>query len=181
VFDGAINHIESRPFVAPLRGPQHFHFYLRDSSRPNQRFSLSLKLTAMVTEDEIYRSSTQFRLWNFTSDRLAALRRKTNRLAKEHVRKAIKRRRELGHSTPQASDREENGSRGENGTTDAGQNGHGKEARDAEIDFLTVQEERILVDYYCAQLLNMVQSETAQFPTQVVVSTCASFLFPLQY
>src|ERR1700753_2399776 len=127
----------------------------------------------MVTEDELYRSSTQYRLWNFTSDRLAALRRKTNKLAKEQARKAIRRRRDTGATASNAANGERNGQKSGN----AAEDGHANGSKDDDIDFLTVQEEKILVDWYCTQLLNMVQHlENSPFPTQVVVRNLPPFL-----
>jgi cyclin H len=124
----------------------------------------------MVTEDELYRSSTQYRLWNFTSDRLAALRRKTNKLAKEQARKAIKRRRELGTFDSKTANGEDKTPSTANEGTENHQNGYSTSNKEDDIDFLTVQEEKILVDWYCTQLLNMVQHlENSPFPTQVVV------------
>ena len=47
-----------------------------------------------LTEDDIYRSSTQFRLWSFTPDALASLRATTNETAAARVVAAITRHRE---------------------------------------------------------------------------------------
>ncbi len=88
----------------------------------------------MPTEDEIYRSSSQFRLWNFSRQRLSALREKTNTLARDHVRAALKRKRtplSQAGSTPKP----------ENGTSQNG-NGEAKNEADKEIDFLTVDAAR---------------------------------------
>jgi hypothetical protein len=132
----------------------------------------------MVTEDELYRSSTQYRLWNFTTDRLAALRRKTNKLAKEQARKAIKRRREIARYTSPTANNEDKAPNSENGDAENHQNGSLSANIEDDIDFLTVQEEKLLVDWYCTQLLNMVQHlENSPFPTQVVVRKSHPHLF----
>jgi cyclin H len=81
-----------------------------------------------VTEDDIYRASTQYRLWSFTGEALASLRSTTNATAAEGVRAAIKNVRSL-----QAN-------------TDAMERGND---RPVEVDCLTVEEEQRMVGYYC--------------------------------
>lgn len=48
-------------------------------------------VTMALTEDDIYRASTQFRLWSYTPESLASLRETTNKLAAERVLAAIAR------------------------------------------------------------------------------------------
>jgi cyclin H len=96
-----------------------------------------------LTEDDMYRSSTQYRLWNFTPERLAALRQKTNSMAREHVKAALKRKRKSAKDQP--------------------------EAEDVEIDFLTVDEERTLIDFFCVNLVTLARHPSFQLPTNVVV------------
>jgi cyclin H len=111
----------------------------------------------MPTEDDIYRSSSQYRLWNFTPTRLASLRAKTNELARHHVRAALKRKR---GSTQQPV-------KAENGSTE-------KTAADADenkdIDYLTVDEETTLVNFFCIQLMAMAELKVFALPTNVTVS-----------
>lgn len=109
----------------------------------------------MPTEDDLYRASSQYRHWNFTPERLAALRQKTNDLAKDHVRLALRRKR-----TPISAD----------GTTSPEQD----EKQD--VDFLTVDEEKALVDYVCLQLMGMAQLDSIKFPINVTVSVVMSSL-----
>lgn len=40
-----------------------------------------------ITEDDIYRTSSQYRLWSFSPESLAALRRKTHEIAVERIEK----------------------------------------------------------------------------------------------
>ncbi|KMQ46659.1 hypothetical protein HL42_2649 [Trichophyton rubrum] len=47
-----------------------------------------------MLEDDIYRTSTQFRLWSFTEDSLRSIRANTNAVASERVRAAVRRARE---------------------------------------------------------------------------------------
>jgi cyclin H len=107
--------------------------------------------STMPTEDELYRSSSQYRHWNFTPQRLAALRQKTNTLAQDHVRAALKRKR-----TPIAQDGLVKTENDENG--------------DREVEYLTVVEEKALVDFFCLQLMGMAQLDTVKFPINITVS-----------
>lgn len=43
-----------------------------------------------ITEDDIYRTSSQYRLWSFSPESLAALRRKTHDIAVERIEKQRK-------------------------------------------------------------------------------------------
>jgi cyclin H len=101
----------------------------------------------MPTEDDIYRSSTQFRNWTFTPPKLAAMRAESNKIAKEHIKAANLRRRNASSGAEDAE-------------------GKDKEVKDG--DFLTVDEENTLVDYFCVGLLDM--NETLKFSSSVIVS-----------
>jgi cyclin H len=108
----------------------------------------------MVTEDDMYRASTQYRLWNFTPERLAALRQKTNSMAREHVKAALKRKRKTAKNAERASESDEKSP---------------SESEDVEIDFLTVDEERTLIDFFCVNLVTLAKHSSFQLPTNVVV------------
>ena len=95
---------------------------------------------ATLTEDDIYRKSTQYRLWAFTIESLASLRRTTNSLATESVRAAIK--------SSQMT------------------NGHG-DTTEKEVDCLTVEEEQKLVGFYCVKAMQF--ADFCDFPTNVKV------------
>jgi len=126
-----------------------------------------------MTEDELYRTSTQYRLWSFTPEKLASLRSNTNAVATEHVKAAIKRKRESQSqfssrdvsATPSAatSDAENNGI----------SNGAGGPVRipkiDKEVECLTAEEEKKLIDYYCSNCLQMGLGAPLKFPIYVMV------------
>lgn len=50
-------------------------------SQPN------LTMTQTLTEDDLYRTSSQYRLWSFSSEGLATLRRQTHELAVERAKR----------------------------------------------------------------------------------------------
>lgn len=116
--------------------------------------------TSVMIEDEIYRSSTQFRLWSFTQDSLASLRSSTNALASDRVRAALRRARQTRQSatpstagTPTPSDAE---TKPEGGP-------------EKEIECLTPQEELELVVYYCEKTLELGETYKPPLPTIVRV------------
>lgn len=99
-----------------------------------------------MSEDERYRSSTQYRLWSYSPESLLALRSTTNQIAADRVREAVRRVREA-RITPPA----------ENGGT----------VQEAEVDCLTVEEELKLVAFYCRQTLQL--GDHLKVPTDVKV------------
>jgi cyclin H len=132
-----------------------------------------------MTEDDLYRSSTQYRLWNFTPEKLASLRASTNAVATKSVTAAIKRKRAaktaassaVASATPSATASDADGS-----TTPA-RNGAGKTegaAVEQPIECLTTEEEKKLVDFYCANMLRM-GTQAMPLPIHVVVSKVISF------
>ncbi|KAI9677381.1 MAG: hypothetical protein M1817_006333 [Caeruleum heppii] len=112
-----------------------------------------------MTEDDVYRQSTQYRLWSFTPETLASLRARTNALATERVRAAIDRATkaktagvESGDTPPEGGDvpgRSRNGS----------STGH-------DIQCLAVEEEQKLVNYYCVQAMALAE-DYCKLPTNV--------------
>jgi len=118
-----------------------------------------------MSEDERYRTSTQYRLWSFSPSSLRSLRETTNRIAADRVREAVRRAREA-QAQAQAISSNEN-SEAENG----------KSASDAlpegEVDCLTAEEELKLLRHYCRQTIQL--SDHLQVPLDVKV--CIS-LFP---
>ena len=106
---------------------------------------------AQMTEDDIYRTSTQYRLWSFTRESLASLRSATNASAADGVRSAIR-------SQRTAQDR-----------TETAKQGDKEEAPDAakEVDCLTVEEEQKLVGFYCVKAMQF--ADFCEFPTNVKV------------
>ena len=95
---------------------------------------------ASLTEDGIYRTSTQYRLWSFTGESLASLRSTTNSLAIESVRAAIR-------SSQLSNGREE--------TTEK------------DVECLTVAEEQRLVEFFCVRAMGL--ADFCEFPTNVKV------------
>ncbi|KAF2093926.1 cyclin-like protein [Rhizodiscina lignyota] len=126
-----------------------------------------------MTEDEIYRTSTQYRLWSFTPEKLASLRNSTNALAAERVKAAIKKSRESGQAQPAASADSSGFSTplGENGQA----NGSAHGDKDAEVETLTVDEERMLVEYYCSQAKTIGEAKEFSFPIHVI-ATAVQFM-----
>ena len=106
---------------------------------------------AQMTEDDIYRTSTQYRLWSFTREALASLRSATNASASDGVRAAIR-------SQRTAQDRAE-----------AAKKGNSEEVADTakEVDCLTVEEEQKLVGFYCVKAMQF--ADFCEFPTNVKV------------
>jgi cyclin H len=116
-----------------------------------------------MTEDEIYRASTQYRLWNFTPEKLAERRTKTNALAIQQVKTAFKRKNDLA-SQLSSADASATASEAEG----SGTNGAAKV--DKEVECLNPEEEQKLVSYICSNLLNMVEIAFKEMPIHVVVS-----------
>ena len=80
----------------------------------------------VLTEDDIYRTSSQFRVWSFSPESLAARRAKTHEIAIERI--------------------ERQRSKGANGALSSGQN----DQQDGEkLEYLTEHEELRLVQKYC--------------------------------
>lgn len=108
----------------------------------------------VLSEDDIYRTSTQYRLWSFTRDSLSSLRSTTNQSAADGVRAALK----TIHSHQTAGDSEE-------------QSSHDEAARPTnylkEVDCLTVEEELKLVGFYCVKTMQF--ADFCEFPTNVKV------------
>jgi cyclin H len=92
-----------------------------------------------LTEDDIYRASTQYKFWSFTADSLASLRASTNSLAAARVRDAMRRAKSSG---------------GASGPADS-------------VECLTVDEEQKLVGFYCEQAMKL--ADFCEFPTNIKV------------
>jgi cyclin H len=108
----------------------------------------------MLTEDERYRTSSQFRLWSYTPSSLQALRAKTNSLAADRVRDAVRRVREA-RAASSAETSDVDGSRSVS------------VAPDAEIECLTAEEELFLVVFHCRQLMQV--ADFLKLPSEVKV------------
>jgi hypothetical protein len=107
-----------------------------------------------MSEDERYRTSTQYRLWSFTPDSLLDLRSTTNRIAADRVREAVRRVREARALS--------------SADTSEAENGRSASAiPEGEVDCLTVDEELKLVAFYCRQTLSL--GDHLKVPTDVKV------------
>ena len=108
----------------------------------------------VLTEDDIYRTSTQYRLWSFTRESLSSLRSTTNQSAVGGVRAALK----SIHSQQAAGESEE-------------QSSHDEATRPTtfskEVDCLSVEEELKLVGFYCVKTMQF--ADFSEFPTNVKV------------
>ena len=106
---------------------------------------------AHMTEDDIYRTSTQYRLWSFTWESLASLRSTTNASAADGVRDAIR-----SQHTARAD-------------FDSAKEASIETASNAakEVDCLTVEEEQKLVGFYCVKAMQF--ADFCEFPTNVKV------------
>lgn len=104
-----------------------------------------------LTEDDIYRSSTQYRLWSYTPEALVSLRATTNSHAAERVQAAIKR-------SHDAQRRQQNGS---------------DQSEDRVVDCLTAAEESTILTHFTQQCLRI--ADAFKFPTSVK-ATAAQYL-----
>lgn len=113
-----------------------------------------------MIEDEIYKTSTQFRLWSYTNESLRSLRANTNAVACERLRAAQHRAREAprsatpstsGNLTPNPSDNE----------------AKVEAALGKDVDCLSAEEELMFVRYYCEQALELGDNYKPPLPTMV--------------
>lgn len=114
----------------------------------------------MISEDERYRTSTQYRLWSYSPESLAALRETTTELAATRVKEAIHRSRASASSnapsSADTSEAETNGSANRKAT-----------AANAEVECLTAEEELQLLTFYCRQTIDL--GTHLKVPTEVKV------------
>jgi cyclin H len=114
--------------------------------------------STIISEDERYRTSTQFRLWSFTPTSLHVLRTTTNQLAAERVREAVRRVREQRAKSSSADPSE--------GDTENRSRAVSVQA-EGEVDCLTVEEEVKFLAFYCMQTLRF--GDHLKVPTDVKV------------
>lgn len=100
-----------------------------------------------MTEDDFYRTSTQYRSWSFTPESLASLRATTNAAAADSVRAAV------------YSLRSSKGGEADH---------NGNDAESEVVDCLNIEEEQKIVGYYCLRTLDFV--DFCEYPTNVKVS-----------
>lgn len=98
-----------------------------------------------LTEDDIYRASTQYRLWSYTPEALVSLRATTNSHAAERVQAAIRRSHAAGW-----------------------QEGEIDESQGRVVDCLTAAEELTILTHFTQQCLRI--ADAFKFPTNVKAS-----------
>ncbi|ODH44339.1 hypothetical protein ACO22_00872 [Paracoccidioides brasiliensis] len=129
-------------------------------------------------EDEIYRTSSQYRLWSFTEESLRTIRANTNAVASERVRAALRRSTtDAKHTTPRSGSGTPNPAGDADDSSNktpemAGKNG---EQTEREIECLTPEEELELVRYYCEKTMELGDEYKPPLPT-VVRATAIQYL-----
>jgi cyclin H len=118
-----------------------------------------------LTEDDIYRSSTQFEHWSFTAKQLAARRLQTNQQATERVKANVARQRAARAQNADSANTSESERASASGANTPVPHG-------TEVNCLTVAEEKKLVDTFCEKALEL--GGFFKFPIEVTVSA-----FPL--
>ncbi|KAF4217701.1 hypothetical protein CNMCM8980_005680 [Aspergillus fumigatiaffinis] len=108
-------------------------------------------------EDDIYRTSSQYKFWSFTEASLRSLRENTNAVASQRVRAALRRAREARQSANSSAA----------GTPTAGTTADGKGADEKDIDCLTPEEEKELVRFYCEKAVELADTYKPPLPTTV--------------
>ncbi|KAL5041925.1 hypothetical protein BDW71DRAFT_190968 [Aspergillus fruticulosus] len=121
-----------------------------------------------MIEDDIYRTSSQYRLWSFTEESLRSVRQNTNRLASDRVRVALRRAREARQSANSSAAGTPNPNAG---ASDA----DSKAGEEKDIECLTPEEEQELVRYYCEQIIQLGESYKPPMPT-IVRATAIQYL-----
>ncbi|KAJ5794647.1 hypothetical protein N7457_001246 [Penicillium paradoxum] len=110
-----------------------------------------------MIEDDIYRASSQYRLWSYTETSLQTLRATTNAVASERVRAALRRSRETHQSATSSAA----------GTPQPESNVDNKNKIEKNIECLTPEEELVLVRYYCEKTLELGETYKPPMPTMV--------------
>lgn len=120
-----------------------------------------------LNEDDLYRTSTQFRQWSFTAEQLAAQRAKTNLQATERVKLNVARQR------AQRSQATEFDSTSGNSGIETGANTPNAVTSDKEVDCFTVTEELAFLEEFCER--TMALGQYCKF-SDGAVATCIQFL-----
>lgn len=108
-----------------------------------------------MTEDDLYRNSTQYRIWSFTPEKLTSLRASTHELAAERVRAAFQQ-----DGLFQASAEREKDENRTNGSSTAAPE---------DVEPLTLDEELAIVEYYAKQATSIGESDIFRLPVNVIV------------
>ncbi|OOF92122.1 hypothetical protein ASPCADRAFT_210535 [Aspergillus carbonarius ITEM 5010] len=118
-----------------------------------------------MIEDDVYRSSSQFRLWSFNEASLKSLRATTNTVASDRVRAALRRARDARRSANSST----------TGTPAPGSDAESKGTEEKAIDCLTPEEEQQVVDYYSEQIIQLGENYKPPLPT-IVRATAIQYL-----
>ena len=102
-----------------------------------------------MIEDDMYRSSSQYRYWSYTQQNLDELRQTTNNLAADRVKAAFQRAR--------------------SSTAANGESSTDKASEQPTIDTLTVEEELKIVRWGCSKIVEMGEAMTPKIPMSIVV------------
>lgn len=108
-----------------------------------------------MTEDEAYRTSSQYRYWSYTRETLASHRQDTNDLASQRVRTAIRRARDGTKSHDDA----------ENGAGKSNQ----RDSDKISVDTLTVQEELKIVSWFSSKIIEVGAAMEPPIPMEIRV------------
>jgi cyclin H len=117
-----------------------------------------------LSEDDLYRTSTQFNHWSFTTQQLASQRLKTNIQATERVKANVARQRAQRLAQAESdslSSGVENGSGANTPLPD-------RSSDFTEVDCLSAGEELQIVDEFCDRALQL--GAHCQFPIEVTAS-----------
>ncbi len=111
-----------------------------------------------MIEDEIYRSSTQYRYWSYTREALASLRQSTNDLASERVRAAFGRIRDAKKAQNAQQPHHRSGEEDDGGQEPA-----------KDVETLTVEEELKVVHWGCSKIIETGKVMTPPIPMEIRV------------
>ncbi|KAH9872582.1 hypothetical protein J1614_004975 [Plenodomus biglobosus] len=142
------------------------HSHSRPSPRPRPPTPQSPATAMIVTEDSLYRSSTQFKHWSFTKQQLDAQRTNTNTLATARVKANVARLRAQRAESDGATSGVENG----NGTSTANT---AAAAPTSDLACLTAEEELKIVDDFCERAVKL---GTHCGYNYNVIATCIQYL-----
>ncbi|CAI7626405.1 unnamed protein product [Penicillium glandicola] len=140
---------------AERRGGQYYE--LEEGCMGDIAARLLVKSTGAMIEDDIYRASSQYRLWSYTEPSLKSLRATTNAVASERVRAALRRSRETHQSTASSAA----------GTPLPESNTDIQSKDEKTVECLTPEEELVLVRYYCEKTLELGETYKPPIPTMV--------------
>ncbi|KAI5303866.1 hypothetical protein KEM56_007107 [Ascosphaera pollenicola] len=114
-----------------------------------------------MQEDNIFRTSSQFRLWSFTEDALRQVREATNAAACDRVRAAIRRSHDASNTQALDSGDGDTPMAGNDASMDGGR------IDEQTIECLTADEEYKLVRHYCQRCMSLGDQYTPPLPTLV--------------